>query len=65
MPPRLNPVLTELLYIGVKAVARAADSVFEDVEDIAEEVTGRVRKVRSGLRHYDRRRGRREEEPKP
>ena len=49
----MNHLLRESLYtlgrIGVRAVAKAAESVLEDVDRVAENVSKKTKKVRSGL----------------
>jgi hypothetical protein len=59
----MNHLLREGLYtlgrIGVRAVAKAAESVLEDVDRVAENVSKKTKKARSGLgklpreRRYD------------
>jgi len=53
-PPLLRELLIGVAQVGVKAVARAVDSVLEDVQDVAEAAGVRIRKGRKNLRVYDR-----------
>jgi hypothetical protein len=50
--------LATLGRIGVRAVAKAAESVLEDVGTVAENVVHKTRKVKSGLGRIPRERKR-------
>jgi hypothetical protein len=55
-PSLLRDVLGTLGRIGVRAVAKAAESVLEDVGTVAENVTKKTHKVRKGLGRIPRER---------
>jgi hypothetical protein len=48
--------LATLGRIGVRAVAKAAESVLEDVDRVAENVSKKTKKARSGLGNIPRER---------
>jgi hypothetical protein len=53
MHPFVKNLLREARAVGVKAIARAFDSVYEDVDAGAKEVSTRVNKARAGLKDVE------------